>query len=63
MPLLSATCITNGSYGEVTARFENVIIALNSFFKVTNMTWNYKEADKTGRLNCELLPKREMAKL
>ncbi len=61
--LISAICTTKGSYGEVTARFENVIIALNSLFKVTNMTWNYKEADKTGRLNCELLPKREVAKL
>ena len=61
--VITASCMTNGSYGEVTARFENVIIALNSLFKVTNMTWSYKEADKTGRLNCELFPKSEVAKL
>ena len=61
--VISASCTTNGNYSEVTARFENVIIALNSFFKVTDMTWTYKEADKTGQLNCELLPKREVATL
>ena len=59
----SISCSTNGDYSEVTARLENVIIALNSFFKVTDMTWTYKEADKTGQLNCELLPKREFATL
>ena len=62
-PIITASCTTNGSYGEVTARFENVIIALNGLFKVANMTWTYKEADKTGRLNCELLPKSEVAKI
>ena len=55
--------MTNGSYGEVNARFENVIIALNRLFKVSKMNWSYQEADKIGRLNCELFPKSEVAKL
>lgn len=62
-PIITASCMTNGSYGEVNARFENVIIALNRLFKVSKMSWSYQEADKTGQLNCELFPKSEVAKL
>lgn len=61
--VISVNCTTNGDYGEVTSRFEHVIIALNGFFKVTNMAWTYTETDKTGQLNCELAPKREVATL
>ncbi len=59
---ISATCITSGSHSEVTSRFENVMIALNSFFKVRDMTWNYREADRAGILNCELIPNKEAVK-
>ena len=59
---ISVTCTTSGSYNEVTSRFENVMIALNNFFKVNNMTWNYREADRTGLLNCKLFPKVEVVK-
>ena len=61
--VITLRCTTNGSHGEVRARFENVIIALNHVFTVATMTWSYTEADQTGQLNGELLPKEEVVKL
>lgn len=47
-------CNTEGSYPEVTVRFEKTVASLNSFFVVDNTTWNYSEEQGSGQLNCEL---------
>ncbi|MFT5700354.1 MAG: hypothetical protein ACI8ZB_003228 [Desulforhopalus sp.] len=53
---LSLTCISEGSYTEVTTRFEKTALALNETFGVTDLTWNYRETDRTGIIHCNLFP-------
>lgn len=53
---LSLTCKSRGNYTEVTTRFEKTAKALNESFGVENLTWNYREADSSGTLQCSLFP-------
>lgn len=55
--VIGTTCVTSGSYDEVTSRFEHVMVALNSVFNVEEMTWSYDETSNSGRLNCDLARK------
>jgi hypothetical protein len=54
--LLSLTCSSQGSYAEVTTRFEKTASSLNESFGVGELTWNYREAEQTGFLHCSLFP-------
>jgi hypothetical protein len=53
---LSLTCKSVGNYTEVTTRFEKTATALNKRFGVENLTWTYREADKSGTIQCNLFP-------
>lgn len=53
---LSLTCSSIGNYTEVTTRFEKTATALNERFGVENLTWSYREADRSGTLQCNLFP-------
>ncbi len=53
---IALTCITSGSYSEVTTRFEKTVATLATFFAIKDMTWSYRETDNKGQLNCELFP-------
>jgi hypothetical protein len=54
--LLSLTCSSQGSYAEVTTRFEKTASSLNENFGVGELTWNYREAEQTGFLHGSLFP-------
>ena len=53
---LTLTCNSEGSYAEVTTRFEKTASALNKVFGVENLTWSYREADRSGAIRCTLFP-------
>lgn len=53
---LSLSCSSIGDYTEVTTRFEKTATALNKYFGVENLTWSYREADRSGILQCNLFP-------
>lgn len=53
---LTLTCNSEGSYTEVTTRFEKTASALNKVFGVENLTWSYREADRSGAIHCTLFP-------
>lgn len=53
---ISLTCRSVGNYTEVTTRFEKTATALNESFGVENLTWSYREADRSGKLQCNLFP-------
>lgn len=54
--VIAITCGTEGSYGEVTTRFEKAAQTLSGYYGLENLTWSYREAEKIGVLRCELYP-------
>lgn len=57
---MSLTCSSEGSYEDVTTRFKTAATALNKMFVVENFTWNYREAENTGTIHCNLKPVQEV---
>ena len=60
--LLALTCSSQGSYAEVTTRFEKTASSLNESFGVGELTWNYREAEQTGFLHGSLFPQLKRVK-
>lgn len=54
---ITLTGSSEGSYLEVTTRFEKAASALNKVFGVENLTWSYREVDSSGAIHCTLFPR------
>ncbi len=55
--IISLDCTSEGTYTDVTARFKKAAMALNNLFIVTDYTWNYREQEQIGTIQCKLTPK------
>ncbi len=49
------SCISEGDYSRVKARFEKAVKGFSSLFALRSISWGYDENNSQGHLDCELL--------